>query len=148
VITKKWRENLSKATKGLKKTAEHKKKIGMAHKGRKAPWVSERNIKYSGSKSYNWKGGISLIGARIRQTEEYQKWRKEVFKRDNYTCQKCEATGYIQAHHIVRFAKLLKKYNIHTIKEAKNCKDLWNIDNGMTFCLRCHKKTKNYSGRI
>jgi len=147
IFSKKWRENLSKATRGLKKTAEHKKKIGLAHKGRKAPWVSERNRKHSGPKSYSWKGGISLMGERIRQTEEYQKWRKGIFKRDDYACQKCGAVGYIQAHHIMRFAKLLKKYNICTIKEAKNCKGLWNIDNGITLCLRCHKKTKNYSGK-
>ncbi len=50
----------------------------------------------------------------------YDEWRNAVFERDKYTCQKCEARGYIEAHHI---------------KSWKNYPKLrYKISNGITLC--------------
>jgi len=88
---------------------------------------------------------IRTLNVRIRNLPEMKKWRSKVFQRDNWTCQKCEERGgELNAHHIFSFAKLLKKYKIRSIKQAKMCKDLWNIENGVTLCIKCHKLTKNY----
>lgn len=57
-------------------------------------------------------------------------WRKAIFKRDNYTCQSCAKNGGIQAHHI---------------KPYKLCPELrYELSNGVTLCIDCHKKTDTY----
>ena len=62
----------------------------------------------------------------LRYSAQMQEWRAAVFKRDDYTCQKCnQHGGYLQAHHIRKFA---------------DHEDLrFNINNGITLCKKCHK---------
>jgi len=46
------------------------------------------------------------IYKRIRVSNDYINWRKEVFERDNYTCQKYNLTCiYIEPHHIKNFTE-------------------------------------------
>ncbi len=60
----------------------------------------------------------------IRNSWEYKNWRNDVMKRDNYTCQKCgKRGGDLEVHHIKNF------------KNNKRCFDL---DNGITLCKTCH----------
>ena len=63
---------------------------------------------------------------------ELKKWRKEIFKRDNYTCTICNVKGQrINAHHI---------YSWDKYKERR-----FDINNGVTLCHSCHKDFhKNY----
>lgn len=75
----------------------------------------------------------------IRESFEYREWIHKIFERDNYTCQKCKTRGgYLEAHHKKLFSIILKENNIKTLQDAKNCKELWNIDNGVTYCEDCH----------
>ena len=69
-----------------------------------------------------------------------------VFKRDNFTCKKCgdNSGGNLEAHHIKSFAVICHENNINLVKEAKKCKELWNLNNGLTLCKECHKLTENY----
>lgn len=61
-----------------------------------------------------------------RNMPEYIEWRKLVYKRDQYTCVACGATGKLNAHHI-------KSWVGHP--------DLrFDVDNGITLCNECHKK--------
>src|SRR5690606_12326565 len=65
-----------------------------------------------------------LLG-KLRLCWEYDLFRKEVFKRDNYCCQKCSANNSIVAHHILNFSS-------HP--------DLrYEPSNGITLCDSCHK---------
>ena len=60
--------------------------------------------------------------------EDYNNWRKEIYKRDNYTCQMCNKNKcLIHAHHIIP-----KRLNKNLIL---------NINNGITLCKDCHEKT-------
>lgn len=64
-----------------------------------------------------------------RYSVEAKQWRKSVFERDNYTCQKCSVRGtYLEADHIKPFAYY---------PELR-----YEISNGRTLCRPCHNKTK------
>ena len=87
-----------------------------------------------GDKSHNWRGGRSKIRDRIYHSLEYRVWREAVFERDNYTCQHCNKKhGYLQPHHIKSFSEYPKL--------------LFIVSNGLTLCLKCHRKTDNFGFR-
>ena len=51
------------------------------------------NGKMRGEKHHNWRGGITPIYLKIRNSEEYKSWRKKIFERDKYTCVLCGHQG-------------------------------------------------------
>ena len=89
-----------------------------------------------GENASNWKGGISTENMLIRKRYEYINWRKSVFERDNYTCQKCGCRSgngkrvNLEADHVLPFAYF---------PELR-----FDISNGITLCKECHKKTDTY----
>ena len=128
-LSRKHIRKIVKAKKGLlgrKKTEEERKKISETLKriGHKPP------IGFGfkkGRKHLNWKGGITPIEKRLRYSKEAILWRKSVFERDNYTCQRCgQRGGKLNADHIKPWS-LFKKLR-------------YIIDNGRTLCVGCHKK--------
>jgi len=53
-------------------------------------------------------------------------WAKQVKKRDNWCCQSCgKKGGRLEAHHIDEFSKVVALR--------------WEIENGVTLCLDCHR---------
>jgi hypothetical protein len=84
----------------------------------------------SGKNNYNWKGGITSERDKIMASEEYKEWRKQVFKRDNYTCMKCgDNKGHnLHAHHIKNF--------------SSNEELRFEVINGITLCDLCHNPSK------
>jgi len=98
---------------------------------------------HAGDKHWNWKGGISFLVEKIRGCFEYRQWRSDVFTRDNFTCQDCgQIGGNLEAHHKKSFSSILQYYEITTMEEALTCEELWNINNGVTLCEKCHGITK------
>jgi 5-methylcytosine-specific restriction endonuclease McrA len=81
---------------------------------------------YRQENSCRWQGGKTEINLLERNRAEAYSWRKLVFERDDYTCQKCgDNTGHnLNAHHIKPWAKY------------KNLR--FNIENGITLCKKCH----------
>jgi hypothetical protein len=91
----------------------------------------------------NWKGGITPLTKNIRHCFKYRQWISDVFTRDDFTCQDCNIKGgFLHAHHIKQFSIILKENSIKTLEEALNCEELWNINNGITLCKKCHKNYK------
>jgi transposase-like protein len=87
--------------------------------------IRNRSQVQIGENNNGWKGGISLVDR--RHTIEYRTWRTQVFQRDNFTCQECgKHGGHLNAHHIESFAK----------NEALR----FDVSNGITLCVSCHKK--------
>lgn len=135
--TRKHRKNLSLAHRGKKLSPEHVRALSEAQKRRGTIPPSRR-----GTVPWNFRGATKLQ-AHIRKLYEYRQWRSDVFTRDGFTCRNCKQKGgRLNADHIKEFAKILQENNILTIKEALVCAELWNINNGRTLCVPCHKTRK------
>ena len=93
-----------------------------------------------GKNHWNWKGGISEPHEITRKSVEYKNWRRSVFTRDNYTCRQCgirSGNGHrvnIHAHHISPFSK----------DDSRR----FDVSNGLTLCIACHRKTETYGNRV
>lgn len=104
----------------------------------------------SGENNTNWNGGITPLRKLIRELPKYREWRIKVFKRDKYSCVwcGCDISGLLNADHFpIAFADIIKKFNIKSTQEAVLCRELWDVNNGRTLCVDCHKKTPNYFRR-
>lgn len=114
---------------------EHKQKLSIANK--KPAWNKGLYGINSGELNPNWKGGYNNEEKRLRSTKQWDKWRLDVFKRDDYTCRRCaaksgkyhEGTVYLEAHHELQVKDLFR----NNMK-----KHIFNIDNGVTLCKPCH----------
>lgn len=85
----------------------------------------------------------------LRRCSIYNRWRVEVFKRDNYTCQKCGIRGgKLHADHIEPFIKVMLDNNVKTYEDAVKCKKLWDVGNGQTLCRPCHYKTDTFGSKV
>lgn len=138
--------------KGYKQTEEHKNnlRIAMLKNGNKPPGFNRTGLKDSketiekkrlahlgktvGPQNGMWKGGITPINIKIRNSIEYKLWRESVFKRDDWTCVWCKTRGgIIHADHIKPFC------DYPELRFA--------IDNGRTLCKTCHMTTETWGGR-
>ena len=114
-------EKISKALKGKPKSEKHKKKL----RGKRPNTQGKNNP--------NWKGGNREDRLHGKLCE-YQEWRIKIFKRDNYTCIMCQTRGgKLNSHHIKKYSKY---------KELR-----YELNNGITLCVKCHNKTKHKEER-
>jgi 5-methylcytosine-specific restriction endonuclease McrA len=67
-----------------------------------------------------------------RKNDNYDKCRRDVFRRDKYCCQmpECKSRYRIQMHHITRYADSINGRN--------------NPENCITLCKRCHEKVTGH----
>lgn len=147
---------ISRANKGKKRDDEFKKVVSLRFKGKKVLRTKEWNenqrkiqlaIVRRGASNPLWKGG-SKMQEQIRKCYRYRQWRSDVFTRDDFTCTCGQRGGDINADHIKQFELILRENNIKCIEDALICEELWNINNGRTLCLPCHKLTATYSKKI
>jgi 5-methylcytosine-specific restriction endonuclease McrA len=86
--------------------------------------------------SPNWihdRSKLKLEDVSFRTSIDMKKWKVDVFTRDNYTCQLCKNRSGKENHVTL---------NAHHIVRIKDNKDLaHDIENGITLCEKCHKKT-------
>src|SRR3990167_521631 len=132
---------------GIIFTLEHIAKIKEGLKGKTTKyWLGKKRPEMSGKNSPFWKGGLTPLYWKIRNSFEMKQWRKAIFERDNYTCIWCgnDKGGNLNADHIISFASILHNNKINTFEKALECKILWDISNGRTLCHSCHTKTENY----
>lgn len=93
----------------------------------------ELNKSRVGPKGSNWNHNLSIEdrenkSRRIRSITGYNEWRISVYRKNNFTCQKC---GTKDGHK--------DKFNAHHILSYSEYPDLrTDISNGITFCKKCH----------
>ena len=102
---------------GIKHSRQTRLKISRANKG---------NIAWNKGYKVSWKTDEEREKDRTIYGDKYNKWRYEVFERDNFTCQCCgdNKGGNLNAHH-------LDGYN--WCKEKR-----LDANNGITLCKKCH----------
>lgn len=84
-----------------------------------------RKLKKILKKKKSRKRGIN----RSKNRGKYKKWRRAVFSRDKYKCQKCTDGKPLNAHHIRPWALFPL--------------DRYRITNGVTLCEACHAWVHN-----
>ena len=147
--TKEARERISQALKGKpssfkgkKRSEEFNEKNRQSHLGKKHTEETREKMSNAqrGEKSRWWKGGITPINKKIRNSLEYRFWREAIFQRDNWTCVLCGVrngngkTIKLQADHIKPFAAYIELR--------------FDINNGRTLCVDCHRKTDTYAWKM
>ena len=91
--------------------------------------LEETSARMRGDGSRFWKGGINGKNDTLRHRREYREWRTSVYERDNYTCQCCGVSGgSLNAHHINSF--------------SDHPESRYDINNGITLCVKCHDSTE------
>ena len=125
-----WAHKTADKLRGKKRPGVGGRKKGCVGWSKGLTKQTDARLQKTGKQKQNhwaWKGGVSSINALIRQTPTYKQWRKDVFERDNFTCRKCfQRGGNLEAHHIEEFALN------HDLR--------FNVDNGLTLCVKCHKE--------
>lgn len=109
-----------------------KRKISIALKGKIVSYETRLKLSKAnrGQLSYRWKGGIYKTNNEIRRSPQYKRWQHAVYMRDGYLCQICGIKG--------------NKLNANHIKKFSDYPDLrFDINNGITLCVNCHKNITN-----
>lgn len=136
------RNRISEGRKGMKFSEEHSRNNALARIGMKQSEETRRRKSKStrGEKSAKWRGGLTAIQYTIRHSLEYKLWREAVFERDEWTCVLCGAHNG-QGKTVILNADHIKPFALYP--------DLrFEISNGRTLCVPCHRNTDTYGGKI
>ena len=114
-----------------KHDSKYKCGVNAARYGKHHTRETRNKIQITRYKRYGIKNTPAL--KRIRNSQAYKNWRKAVYERDDYTCQKCMVRGgRLQAHHI------------HPVRSNKNNLLLFDVNNGITLCEECHLEVNGH----
>ena len=139
---------LNKSRAGKSLPEEQKNKIAKANKGKRNALGVKRSVEFRRKLSDYWTAhreqhnhyvdgkGWERTSLRVADMQrlDYRLWREAVFTRDDWTCVECGDRGCtLHADHV-------KPYATHP--ELR-----YDVGNGRTLCVPCHKQTPTYGGR-
>lgn len=86
-----------------------------------------KGLSFRGEKNPAWKGDIYPANRRDRDSDRYKNWAELVKEQDDYRCMDCGGRGgKLESDHIYRFAYYPRLR--------------FEILNGQTLCVNCHKQ--------
>lgn len=140
---------MSQTHQGKVMSTQSREKMSQARAGKYAgvnhPLYGQTREDMKGENNPNWNGGVTPLHKQIRETIQYKQWRHACFDRDAYTCQLCgQRGGDLHVDHITTYASIIANHQITSVETAIACKQLWDVGNGRTLCIACHKKTDTY----
>ncbi len=143
-FTKKHKEKIGISHLGIGHTEKTREKLSIIGKGQhRSPRTEFKKGDNLGAKNSSWKGGITPLVMKVRNSFKYRQWRSDIFFRDDFTCQKCDKRGgCLHAHHKKTLSDIMELNDIRTYKQALECSELWDINNGITYCKKCHNSIK------
>lgn len=135
---------------GIHLSDETKSKISKSEKGKKVVVTDQHRLnmskarkgKYTGERSWNWKGGhrnlrlSSPLLYAIRNSLKYKLWKKEILN-ENFPNGKPEDLQ-VHVHHLVKLSLLLKRHNITTLEQALACEPIWDKTNAVVITKSEH----------
>jgi len=129
---------VTKTKKGIPLKEETKKKLSKTMKGRTSPRLGvklsleqRQNFSMAQTKEKFFNGFKSTKNHQLRTSEKWVSWRKQVYERDDYTCQQCDVKGIeLHPHHIIRVKDCIKDDNLNLV---------YDVNNGVTLCKPCHQ---------
>lgn len=133
IVPKEEIEKTIKKRIGFKHSEESKIKMGNARRGKKFPTARKNpQIFKKGNKPWNYIDGRSKIKSPLRYGNDWSMIRLAIYKRDNWTCQKCKLkmtykTGAHDVHHKIPFLQSFDN----------------SMDNLITLCRSCHMKEES-----
>lgn len=139
---------IGKVKPGLQNTGRTRFKKGVVVWNKGIEWVEMR-----GEKNPAYIDGRTSLVQRIRGLSVSDEWRINVFKRDGFKCRQCglNKPNFINADHIRPFKFILNDFlnkhkNLSAVNDKEELirlslehKEFWDINNGQTLCLDCHK---------
>jgi len=147
--SKETKEKISSINKARNYSGENNPNYGNHYSKETRQRISETHKGLlAGDKNPAWKGGRTSLSLAIRNSVTYDLWRKAVFHKDKWQCQDCGQIGRkLHVHHLYSFAHLLDDFNIVSKRQAFKIKELWDINNGITLCKKCHKARHKIMGK-
>ena len=135
------RKKLSESHKGVKLSEYHRKRISEGHKGLDCYWLKGRKASKEtrkkmsdarkGENAYQWISDRSLLKKQNRRNDPlYREWRRQVWERDNWKCRinNQDCDGRIIAHHILPW---------RDFPELR-----YEVNNGITLCQFHHPRKR------
>ena len=92
-------------------------------------YQSRGEVLFCGGECYNvWRKEHPADTKNPRNHLRYKQWRFDVYKRDLFTCQRCndDAGGNLNAHHILSYSRYPEYGTV--------------LENGVTLCKSCHEE--------
>jgi hypothetical protein len=77
-----------------------------------------------------------------------------ILKRDNFKCQICRTSMNdnkglrLEVHHAQAFNDICNENNVSTVEQALACKELWNLNNGISICYSYHKDVERLRTKL
>lgn len=137
----------SEAWTGRTVTKETRAKISEATQKRPNVWLgrkhseqSKQKISQSRRQKYKCR---QTINKQVRSYCKVRDWTRSIFERDNFTCQTCGARNgngtnvILEAHHKKQLSDIIGDLSF---EEAIVLLDLYDLNNGITLCRKCHMK--------
>ena len=79
------------------------------------------------------RGEFKKLCGQIRRSDKYQIWKSKVLKRDKLEIK------FPNVHHKKSFTQILINNEVQSLDDAIKCKELWELDNGITISRGEHR---------